>query len=304
MTYQISHAPAASIAKDAIWVAQDTKGGGTWMSPAQLAVLLGITPPVVVPPPPPPPPPPPTPGVMPQPPNTTTKTFSEYFPGTTLSSQWQPNMGDKQYGVWRKSVASPLSAMNAGGYDTEYFSPANLTVANNTLTIDAVRDTSQAGYTWRSGCIRTGDVFSGGVCQVRAQMPAGNGMWAGLWFLDGSAEIDLQESGYTLGSTSPNNVMACNSHTSGTGQKIFNTGKDLTTGFHDYRVTYVPGSSLIFELDEVEVASYSGSQVPTGTYELIIDLQVAVGSQGWHTVADTTTPATCNLVISAVEMWT
>ena len=43
MSYQISHPPSSNIASAAIWVADNTTGGGTWYSLAQFIKLLGLT---------------------------------------------------------------------------------------------------------------------------------------------------------------------------------------------------------------------------------------------------------------------
>ena len=49
MAYQIGHAPAPSIAKAAIWVADNTTGGGAWYSIAEFLALLGISAPIPLP---------------------------------------------------------------------------------------------------------------------------------------------------------------------------------------------------------------------------------------------------------------
>jgi len=109
-------------------------------------------------------------------------------------------------------------------------------------------------------------------------------MWAGLWFLDGGSEIDLQESGSTLGSANPNHVLAMTYHGGGS-QVPVNTGVDLSASYHTYGLEYIPGHSIKMYLDGALEATYT-QNIPTGAYEILMNLQVA-GSQaaGWHTVA-------------------
>jgi hypothetical protein len=138
---------------------------------------------------------------MPAPPGYSHVVFDDNFGGTTLdASKWIPQIAD-QFGVWDNggSLSPPLSASGAGQFDAEYFSPDAVKVSSG-LTLVATRDQSQQGYTWKSGCITTHGKFTfpRGYAQFRVKMPDSTaGMWGGLWFLEGGAEIDLIETGYT-----------------------------------------------------------------------------------------------------------
>ena len=178
-------------------------------------------------------------------------------------------------------------------------------VANDgLLTISAMRDTSQPGYLWASGCIRTtATVVPAAHCyvQVRAKVPSGAGMWAGIWMLDtnGGSEIDILESGYGLGSTPTNRDV----HDTGDAQSIYTAPEDLSLDFHVYACEYLPGQLVRFYLDGVLIATYT-QDVPTGAYELIVNLQVAQGSTGWHPIVTQATPSPETLSVSGVEVWT
>lgn len=247
-----------------------------------------------------------TPKVPPDPfPKLAGYTLSDDFTGTTLDlTKWQPNMGDRTYGPWRNrgALPAPLSGMNSGGFDAEYFDPTNV-IVNNGLTIRAMRSTAQPGYTWSSGCIRSHDLFTHGMFQIIAKVPSGAGMWAGAWFLDGGGEIDLQESGYGNTAAPNNRIMAINLHTGGNGQRTIDTGIDLSQDFHLYELEYKPGSSLTYYLDGKQVGQYTAN-VPIGAYEVIIDLQCAQGSLGWHPVVDASTPSPSDLMVEGVRIWT
>lgn len=148
--------------------------------------------------------------------------FEDRFLGTTIdNTKWIPQIADKS-GIWRKSVPAPYSASNSGGFDAEYFDPANITTGPSGLKLTATRSTKFPDYSWASACICTHGLFyfSGGYVQIRAKIPdCRSGMWAGLWFLEGGGEIDLLESGNIHGSTDVNRIMACNLHTSGNKQQ-------------------------------------------------------------------------------------
>ena len=194
-------------------------------------------------------------------------------------------------------MPAPYSAINPGSYDTDYFDPypqqgTNTTgphvVTGNGLRIIATPSNRFPGYTWASGAITTHGLFylPGGYVQVRAKMPdSRSGMWAGLWFLEGGGEIDLQESGYPWGSAPVNNVLAANYHGAGSSGHIENTGVDLSADYHVYGMEYIPGQSIKIYLDGVLKATYT-QNIGTGAYEILIDLQVADSlAAGWHTVA-------------------
>ncbi|RUW66006.1 hypothetical protein, partial [Mesorhizobium sp. M4B.F.Ca.ET.049.02.1.2] len=119
--------------------------------------------------------------------------FEDTFAGHSLdSTKWIPAIAD-QNGIWQQSVPSPYSAMNAGGFDAEYFDPAQISTGPSGLKIVATRSNRFAGYAWKSGAICTHGKFSfaGGYAQIRMKQPdVSTGGWPGFWHLEGGAEID------------------------------------------------------------------------------------------------------------------
>ncbi len=201
--------------------------------------------------------------------------------------------------------------MNPGGFQIEYYSPDMISVAGGKCLLNARPDSQFAaqGYSWRSACIRTVNQAalpaSGGVVQIRAKQPdCSHGFWPGMpWHLNGSAEIDTQEGGNLLGGVNPNNVLAANSHVLNTLQHLADANGDLSAGLHDYRLTYKPGQSLVWEIDERSYYSLSGALVPTGAYEVIINLQMCGPSgSSWHTVVGPQS-APGAIELTAVEIW-
>ncbi len=248
-------------------------------------------------------------GTMPPPTGYTKLIFDDAFSGTTLNSnKWIPQIAD-QYGIWSNNgkLAYPLSAVgNQGLNNAEYGSPSGV-IVNDGLKLLAKKDTSQPGYTWRSGYITTHGkfTFSGGYVQIRARMPdSRTGGWGALWFLEGGGEIDLQESGFTaLGSAIVNRVMSANLRTPGNTQQFYNTGVDLSAGYHTYGMAYLPGQSITMYFDGKQVARYT-SNVPTGAYTIVATMQMAQNASSWHTVVSSQTPSPLIMKISEIQVWT
>jgi hypothetical protein len=228
--------------------------------------------------------------------------FEDRFLSSTLdSTKWIPQIAD-QTGVWRQSVPAPYSAADAGLYDAEFFDPGRVLTGAG-LELVATRDNTFPGYTWRSGCISTHGLFTfqGGYAQFLAKMPdSRTGMWGGLWFLEGGAEIDLQESGF-LGSH-PNNMMLSNLHSAGNAQSLNDTGMDLSADSHLYGMEYRPGVSIKMFLDGVLMTTYT-QNIPTGAFTIVIDLQVAQNAAGWHTNAGSTTPSPSDFNVTDVQVY-
>lgn len=254
--------------------------------------------------------------------------FDDKFLQSTLnSSSWNPWMGDKQYGRWGDNGLLPnpySSAGNAGGYDAEYDDPypagysTNIngphTVTGNGLRLIATPSNHFSGYTWAAAAICTEGKVSvpatGGYVQFRAKMPDSRyGAWGGLWLLDGttsdgsSSEIDLMESGYIVGTTNPNYIMASNLHSTGNSQIKVNTGVDLSAAYHIYGVEYNPGNWVKMYLDGALMATYT-STIPTGAYEIIMNVEMAQGTSGWHTLSDiATNPGPFEMDVSEVQVY-
>ena len=257
------------------------------------------------------------PGSMPAPAGYTTKLFDDTFAGTTLDrTKWNSYITSKAANGWPWNAnGSGGSGMNAGGFNAEYFSPGQVAVHNG-LTLSAVRRSVHAGSTWTSGVVSTYGKFEfdGGFLQIKAKMPAGAGMWPGLWMLPGPGgsggdnyEIDMVEGNYLMRGASPNDVDAWHIHTpSSVAGGLTNTGKDLAAGYHVYGLKWVPGKSVTWYVDNKAVGSLTSAQItiPNEPMELILDLQVADNAaSGWITAANASTPSPSTLQIAEVQVY-
>lgn len=233
--------------------------------------------------------------------------FDDKFTGSSFdSNKWIPAIAD-QYGIWRDNgkLPAPYSAVgNDGNYNAEYGDPAMITTGNG-ATLDATRSSQFSFYSWKAGYLATHGkfYFNGGYVQVKAKFPdARSGNWAGIWFLEGGGEIDLIERGNTMSGVDANRVMASNLHTSGNSQKVFDTGVDLSAGYHIYGMEYKPGQSVTMYLDGRQVAQFT-SNVPTGAYEIILTNTMAQNASGWHTLTSSSTPSNLPMNIAEVQVW-
>lgn len=182
-------------------------------------------------------------------------------------------------------------------------------IKSGVLTITAKpTDPSIAGYInnypYTSGAIHTYHEFSQtyGYFEMRAQLPAGKGLWPAFWLLpaDNSspAEIDIME---MIGSKPTS--LATYVH-SGTDAKIVSTGKEttvsgMTTGFHTYGVDwqadkiawYFDGNKLF------ETATPAGMNKP-----MYMIANLAVGGN-WPGSPDSSTPFPAEMKIDYIRAY-
>jgi hypothetical protein len=244
------------------------------------------------------------------------KFMDDTFSGTSLNtSNWNTYLGGN--GIrWSNfgKLPSPYSGENQpGAFDMAMYSPAPVTV-NNGLTLTArpndtaPEDAYATDYPWVSGVVTTQGKVSlpatGFYVQVRAKMPDMTaGMWPAIWFLPDTAaegysvpEMDLYEGGW-LGANA-NQLMHTDfgggsSIWTGYRQLVYDSGVDLSADYHIYGLEYTPGVSVNYYLNGTLVFQQLESDkggIPTGTYELILQLQVAdLSTSGWHTTGGTST---------------
>lgn len=210
-----------------------------------------------------------------------------YIPGLTNFGTLQP----------------PLSAPNAGHYDAAYWAPSQV-VTHDGVTLTAAADTSVSGYTAKSGVLCTCGTrqFSGTASrtylQVRAKVPAKDGMWPTVALesvaAGGVPAIALLSTGFIDG-TQGTPLENVDTKVDGS-EDVFFTGTDLSAEYTDYGVEIVWGQSITWSWGPADGARQQIHQANTGSamipdpsvnLRLRIELNVINGLEGsstWHTV--------------------
>jgi Glycosyl hydrolases family 16 len=221
------------------------------------------------------------------------------FGGSSLPAGWSA-------GVWNY------------GYSATQFQPSQVSLTGSSVALTAVNQTSPEGYPYTSGWISTEGSFSltHGLIDFRAKMPAGQGLWSGLWLdqPNGSnpwGEIDVQE--MLLGDT---HTVYGSLHgwaptpTWGETQAT-RISADASQGFHDYEIVWQPGM-ITWAVDGIAYAQYTQAQAQAaghpwpfdnsnGLY-LVADLAVA-GQSDWGGPPNTSTTFPATMQIQSVKVW-
>ncbi len=250
--------------------------------------------------------------------------LDDQFSGTGFAtSSWTTYMA-AQGVIWSDHghIPLPYSAPNypGTGEQAAMYGPRQVSLENG-LTLTAERNTNQYAtmYPWISGVVTTeGKVplpSTGWYVQVKAKMPdMTEGMWPAIWFLPSTAtssapEIDLFEGGWS--GSDPNELMHSD-YGGGISEYpdyrniVFDTRSDLAAGYNVYGIQYIPNVSVKYFFDGKLIFEQLQSDrggVVAGTYELILQLQVATDhTSPWHTVPTAGTPAN-SMVIAAVQAY-
>jgi hypothetical protein len=253
--------------------------------------------------------------------------FDDQFNEPSLSAAWNPWIGGPGGAMWgdwdgqENLLPYPYSGFTTTGLQPMYDDPypysggvgttgAHLVGGNGTLSFIATPSDmfSDLGYSWAAAGISSSSLVlpaTGGYVQWDAKMPDSSaGAWGGLWLLgaDGS-EMDVQESGYLLGSTNPNDVLASNWHDGSPWQVVQDTGQDLSADYHTYGLEYVPGQSFTVFLDGQQMAQWTDN-VPFTSFEILTDLEVAGPDAWFHTVADpSSNPGPFELDVKDIQVY-
>lgn len=202
--------------------------------------------------------------------------------------------------------------------ERELYQPQNVSVSDGILTLRAQKQSVQAAngqtYDYTSGMITTGPTsgsakdtrfsFTYGYMEMRAKIPAGQGLWPAFWTLPTSLkwppEIDVFE---ILGGT-PNVLHLHYHYPNGTdnggdsGKDL--TGPDLSTDWHTYAVDWEQ-DAITWYVDGVARRSYTdASHIASTPMYLLANL--AVGGD-WPGDPDASTPFPASYQIDYVRVW-
>jgi beta-glucanase (GH16 family) len=223
----------------------------------------------------------------------------DLFTGSKLPAGWSASAGDSH------------------GFQATMFQPSRVRMTGSSAALSAINQPLW-GYPYQSGWISTEGAFSMsyGMVDFRAKMPAGQGLWSGLWLdpPDHSnpwGEIDVQE--MLLGDTHAVYGSLHNWAPSPDWSELQSTdmAADASQGFHDYQVISQPGM-ITWAVDGVAYAQYTEAQAAAagepwpfddGTgFFLIADLAVAGASQ-WGGAPDSSTVFPATMEIRSVRVW-
>jgi beta-glucanase (GH16 family) len=229
----------------------------------------------------------------------TTLTRDYEFTGSNLPADW--TTGNGSY-----------------GFQATEFEPTQVSMSGSSAALTAINQTSPNGDPYTSGWISTVGAFSFqyGMVDFRAKMPAGQGLWSGLWLASPpnttpNTEIDVQE--MLLGNT--HNVFG-SLHSWGptpywAEEQYAQEPADMSAGFHDFQVIWQPGM-MTWAVDGVAYAQYTEQQAEAAGYAwpydgtngvyLIADL--AVGSPSdWGGAPDSATVFPATIQLQSVKVW-
>jgi len=191
----------------------------------------------------------------------------------------------------------------SGRNELQYYAPDAFQVSGGLLRITA-EPRPQQGYAYSSGIITTKNIFAQqyGYFEMRAQLPAGQGLWPAFWLLHsgpaGGDEIDIME---MLGHD-PNTIYVSNhwqdeaNQLQGQTQPV--TSADFSSGMHTFGLNWTP-DKLAWYVDGVKQAE-STDHVPAGPMFILANL--AVGGT-WPGYPDATTPFPAVMSIDYIRVY-
>jgi beta-glucanase (GH16 family) len=232
-------------------------------------------------------------------------TFNEYLANGNVTC------GPGGTGTWQTMYYN-CTRTTASNDEAQIYDASSTSAANGVLTIAAIPTPNQT-LPYTSGLITTQYSFSQtyGYFEIRAQLPAGGGLWPAFWLLpvDQSwpPEIDAMEA---FGDTNPVNdegghtMIHYASHTPPNNQVCgawFNTGIDITAGFHTYGVDWEP-SGITYYFDGTPYASCPPNPAANKPFYILINL--AVGGMGsWPGTPSSTTTWPAEMKIDYVRAY-
>ena len=171
---------------------------------------------------------------------------------------------------------------NTNTDELQYYTPAALSQSNGVLTITASQQPLN-GEPYQSGVISSADRFQFvyGYAEIRAQIPAGDGLWSAFWLLSpvhsSNEEVDVLE---ILGQDPSLGYAVLHFWTAIDKGKWLGTYRnpDFSVGFHTFGVDWEP-DHMAWYVDGVE--RYRVTQnIPSSPMFIVTNLAVG-GPQSW-----------------------
>ena len=238
--------------------------------------------------------------------------WNDEFEGDSVdSSKWDVNVGINAWYIrasdgrliephWFNEEFEPWTQAGTIGNEKQYYSPDQVTVDQGILEIKSERKTIEDPvglydpnfHVYKSGKMNTADEFqfTFGIVKMRAQLPAGQGMWPAFWMLNEpdpfwfwDDEIDIMEARGSLPfeTTSAHHYKVLDGE--GNRQNMFNVGH-LATGvnvqetFNEYSLEWT-NNSIQTMFNDREVF-YDDFRIPQGPMFLIMNAAVGGNFDG------------------------
>jgi beta-glucanase (GH16 family) len=196
------------------------------------------------------------------------------------------------------------------------YQPSQVSMTGSSVALTAINEPND-GYPTTSGWISTEGQYTltHGLIDFRAKMPAGQGLWSGLWLdqPDNSnpwGELDVQEMLLNDTHTVYGSAHAWAPTQWGETQSTVMTA-DASQGYHDYQLSWQPGL-LTWAVDGIAYAQYTQAQAQASGYPwpfddatgfyLIATLAVGTANE-WPGAPNATTPFPATMNIQSVKVW-
>ncbi len=212
---------------------------------------------------------------------------------------------DGSTGLWKTTYANGNRTLGSNG-ELQFYSDSSVgvnpfSIQNGVLDITASPGSNPLGLPYNSGAITTQSSFSQlyGYFEVRAEMPAGQGLWPAFWLLpaDGSwpPELDVFE---VLGNDPTTLYFSTHSQTQATQGTTLKVA-DVSQGFHTYGVMWTP-TEVDMYIDGKEVAVMNTPADMNKPMYMLVNL--AVGGY-WPGQPNASTPFPANMLIDYVHAY-
>lgn len=180
----------------------------------------------------------------------------------------------------------------------------NITATSDPTGIGIPSNYYNAGINWTSGEITTQGLFQQtyGYFEIRAELPAGAGMWPAFWMLPANGswppELDVFE---MLGNNPSTIYTTVHSSDAGQGAGSSTSGTNTSTGFHTYGVDWEP-NYITWYLDGQEIYQVATPADMNQPMYMIVNL--AVGGYGsWPGPTNGSTPTTDTMSIDYIRTY-
>ena len=162
-------------------------------------------------------------------------------------------------------------------------------------------------YEWVSGVLTSYGSFAqqGGYFEIEAKMPRGAATWPAFWLVPADKvhppEIDVFE---VLGHEPTKYRSNCISLGPSPDEATFDTGLDLSAGFHRYGCLWTDTAiSMFFDGVRIAVKPIAGRREYWQPFYLIVNLAIGSRKVEWVPAPDPSMPGPADLLVRGIRAW-